>query len=209
MNAILPISAGEAHWKSVAFPRQMRRFDSCRPLQILIKSQPACKPGSVWPALSARTWWPFVWDARYRTPRRDPPGQLARKPAGGSLRHAVPIRSCSRWGLPCRRRCRSTRWALTPPFHPFLARRANAVARRFAFCCTFPRVYGISRSRPDVIRHRVSMEPGLSSTAAFRRLRQRPPGRLASVPYLDMGAASSKAVGRNFGAVRCMVAFNA
>jgi hypothetical protein len=32
---------------------------------------------------------------------------------------------------------------------------------------------------PDVIRHRVSMEPGLSSPAAFRLSRVRPPGRLA------------------------------
>jgi hypothetical protein len=32
---------------------------------------------------------------------------------------------------------------------------------------------------PDVIRHRVSREPGLSSHAAFRLLHARPPGRLA------------------------------
>ena len=32
---------------------------------------------------------------------------------------------------------------------------------------------------PGVTRHRVSMEPGLSSPAAFRHLRQRLPGRLA------------------------------
>src|ERR1700759_148348 len=31
---------------------------------------------------------------------------------------------------------------------------------------------------PGVIRHRMSMEPGLSSPAAFRRLRERPSGRL-------------------------------
>ena len=31
---------------------------------------------------------------------------------------------------------------------------------------------------PDVIRHRMSMEPGLSSPTAFRRLRERPSGRL-------------------------------
>ena len=33
---------------------------------------------------------------------------------------------------------------------------------------------------PDVIRHRFSVEPGLSSTAAFRLLRQRSPSQLAS-----------------------------
>jgi len=31
---------------------------------------------------------------------------------------------------------------------------------------------------PDVIRHRMSMEPGLSSPAAFRHLPERPSGRL-------------------------------
>jgi hypothetical protein len=31
---------------------------------------------------------------------------------------------------------------------------------------------------PDVIRHRMSMEPGLSSLATFRSLRERPSGRL-------------------------------
>jgi len=31
---------------------------------------------------------------------------------------------------------------------------------------------------PDVIRHRSSMEPGLSSPAAFRHLPERPSGRL-------------------------------
>ena len=31
---------------------------------------------------------------------------------------------------------------------------------------------------PDVIRHRMSMEPGLSSPATFRRLPERPSGRL-------------------------------
>jgi hypothetical protein len=34
---------------------------------------------------------------------------------------------------------------------------------------------------PGVIRHRMSMEPGLSSSAAFRRLRERPSGRLTAI----------------------------
>jgi hypothetical protein len=33
---------------------------------------------------------------------------------------------------------------------------------------------------PDVIRHRLPVEPGLSSPAAFRRLAERPSGRLTS-----------------------------
>ena len=106
-------------------------------LQATINCQPACKPGSVWPLrLPARTRRPFLWDIRCRMPRCDPPGQLARKPAWqGCPRRVVPIRSCSRWGLPCRGRCRRTRWALAPPFHP-----CRGKPRRSVFCGTFPRV---------------------------------------------------------------------
>ena len=52
---------------------------------------------------------------------------------------AAPIRSCSRWGLPCRRRCRR-RGALLPPRFT-LARGGVASGRgRFVFCGTFPGV---------------------------------------------------------------------
>src|SRR5690606_4383805 len=47
---------------------------------------------------------------------------------------AAPIRSCSRWGLPCRFRCRS-RGGLLP--HPFTL---TTQAWRSAFCGTFPGV---------------------------------------------------------------------
>jgi len=47
---------------------------------------------------------------------------------------AIPIRSCSRWGLPCRPRCRR-RGALLP--HPFTL---TPNSGRFAFCGTFPGV---------------------------------------------------------------------
>lgn len=43
---------------------------------------------------------------------------------------------------------------------------------------------------PGVTRHRVSLEPGLSSPAAFRHLRQRLSGQLASVPYEGTGERS-------------------
>ena len=47
------------------------------------------------------------------------PTRTTGRETGLMLAHrAVPIRSCSRWGFPCRRRCRRARWALTPPFHP-------------------------------------------------------------------------------------------
>ena len=76
---------------------------------------------------------------------------------------------CSRWGLPCRCRCRSARCALTAPFHPYRDRYATR-PRRSVFCGTVPEADSACAkpSPPDVIRHRSSMEPGLSSPAAFR-----------------------------------------
>src|SRR5215470_3887604 len=53
--------------------------------------------------------------------------------------------------------------------------------RRFVFCGTVPETGSPLARRqvpPDVIRHRTSMEPGLSSPATFRSLPERPSGRL-------------------------------
>ena len=82
---------------------------------------------------------PFLLDAPFSAPR-------ATNPDGGAgmlLRladAAVPIRSCSRWGLPCRPCCQG-RGALLP--HRFaLARgpRRRDLHGRFVFCGTFPGV---------------------------------------------------------------------
>jgi len=59
-------------------------------------------------------------------------------PCRTEIRRVAPTRSCSRWGLPCRRR-RRRRGALLP--HPFtLTRLRQGFGGRFAFCGTFPRV---------------------------------------------------------------------
>ncbi len=64
--------------------------------------------------------------------------QQSTRTTGRSSPYAVPIRSCSRWGLPCRSRYRD-RGALLP--HPFyLARNPEGSAGRSAFCGTVPRV---------------------------------------------------------------------
>ena len=91
------------------------------------KSQTVCKPGSV------------------RTKVRDGhssgtpvAGRLARPTRTACRKRAitVPIGSCSRWGLPCRRR-RRRRGALLP--HPFtLARRAIRRCRAVCFLWHFP-----------------------------------------------------------------------
>src|SRR6202140_201561 len=101
-------------------------------------------------------------------------------------RVAVPIRSCSRCGLPCRLRCR-TRGALLP--HLFtLASLSLTLPRKRGGAGgggggggeggSFSVALSLGLPPPDVIRHRMSMEPGLSSPAAFRRLPERPSGRL-------------------------------
>src|SRR6185295_13805581 len=68
----------------------------------------------------------------------------------------------------------AARCALTAPFHPYPASPCG-FAGRFVLCGTFPGVIPAcaENTPPDVIRHRMSMEPGLSSP-----LRERPSGRL-------------------------------
>ncbi len=131
--------------------------------------QPACKPGSV---------------GRRANPPRDghssgtPVARRLQQPtrtAGSRHRsrdcsRAVPIRSCSRWGLPCRFRCRK-RGALLPHRFTLAVTLAGsggllsvALSLRFFRLRDFP--------PPDVIRHRMSMEPGLSSQGDLSALPQ-------------------------------------
>jgi hypothetical protein len=63
----------------------------------------------------------------------------------------------------------SARCALTAPFHPCRAKPGGL----------FSVALSLGSPPPDVIRHRFPAEPGLSSTASFRSLRQRSSGRLA------------------------------
>ena len=98
--------------------------------------QPAYKPGSVWRTPPRR---PFIWGAACAAPR-------ATNPGGGRDRawnarseprtsRAAPIRSCSRWGLPCRLRCRR-RGALLP--HRFTLAVAGCPARAVSSLWHFP-----------------------------------------------------------------------
>jgi hypothetical protein len=62
------------------------------------------------------------------------------------------------------------RCALTAPFHPCRGRYATC-PRRSVLCGTVPGLCPEGLVPPDVIRHRLSMEPGLSSPAVFRHWR--------------------------------------
>lgn len=82
--------------------------------------------------------WPFLLDAPRGAPRATNPGGSSGNETGRSPCRAAPIRSCSRWGLPCRP-CYQGRGALLP--HPFtLTLLRQGYGGRFAFCCTVPGV---------------------------------------------------------------------
>ncbi len=145
----------------------------------LILDQPACKPGSVGPEWFS----PHRRDGhssgtqlalRLKQPTRtagltSPRGVIVRRQ---TRRYAVPIRFCSRWGLPCRLHCWK-RGALLP--HLFTLTRLRLAASPGG---SFSVALSLGSPPPGVIRHRMSMEPGLSSPATFRSLPERPSGRL-------------------------------
>jgi len=62
----------------------------------------------------------------------------------------------------------ATRCALTAPFHPCRGSTQRATAVSFLWHCPWGPPAFAKTASPDVIRHRSSMEPGLSSPAAFR-----------------------------------------
>src|SRR5256714_4991456 len=86
--------------------------------------------------------------------RGRPAGQRQQKPPPP----AAPTWSCSRWGLPCRRRCRR-RGALLPHHFTLAARRPRA--ERVWRCVSV--ALSLGSPPPGVTRHRASVEPGLSS----------------------------------------------
>ena len=110
------------------------------------REQAACKPGSVTGPEGAGRW-PFVWDARRRTPRAINPGSWAgNTPAEpcGPARRPYSILLPVGFALPPP--SLAARCALTAPFHPcpaprpFRSAESARPAGRFAFCGTFPGV---------------------------------------------------------------------
>lgn len=121
---------------------------------------------------------------------RNQPGQLAWKPAWAldcSRVRVVPIRSCSRWGLPCRR-CYQRRGGLLP--HPFTL--TPAKPERFAFCGTFPKVALAGRyPAPCLHGARTFLPRGLSALAAAA---VRPTGAPGLKLLLEQGQATPHAI---------------
>jgi len=95
---------------------------------------------------------------------------------------AAPIRSCSRWGLPCRPCCQG-RGALLP--HRFAL--ARGLPRGACAGGLFSVALSLGSPPPAVSRHRIPVEPGLSSACG-----QRPSGRLARRDMLRDGWKSKQ-----------------
>ena len=100
----------------------------------------------------------------------------------------IPIRSCSRWGLPCRFRCRSRGgllphpFTLTPPPHLRLLPGAGPAIRWRGGLLSV--ALSLGSPPPDVIRHRLSVEPGLSSPCCLSTV-QGAAARPTGAPSLD------------------------
>ena len=108
---------------------------------------------------------PFLWDAPRGAPHATNPDDEAGTPPQPRgevelrpMPPAAPIRSCSRWGLPCRPCCQG-RGALLP--HRFaLARGAPCGPCAGGL---FSVALSLGSPPPAVGRHRIPVEPGLSS----------------------------------------------
>ena len=130
--------------------------------------QTACKPGSVPPAAAKRRALAIIpLDRPSRDGSRDLPGPLGPTTALPFLRRAHgPYSVLLLAGLAMPSLLPGTRWALTPPFHPYPGRVRGGLLS-----------VALSLGSPPagVTRRHVEVEPGLSST--FLR-RPRSPGRL-------------------------------
>ncbi len=98
---------------------------------------------------------------------------------------AVPIWSCSRWGLPCRLCCQS-RGALLP--HHFNLAGPNLPKKTGALGGVISVALSLGSPPPAVNRHRLSVEPGLSSNGLPR---PRSSGRLTPILYGDFRPAQN------------------
>ena len=153
---------------------------------LIYQHQPACKPGSVGSCPLAQTRRDGHSSGAALARDLEQPtrtASLTSLPRVLSLsrtsRVAIPIRSCSRWGLPCRFRCR-TRGALLPHLFTLAASREGRSG-------SFSVALSLGLPPPEVIRHRMSMEPGLSSP-----FRERPSGRLTVKAWGLWRPASSR-----------------
>jgi len=150
--------------------------------------QPACKPGSVWPrglATAERGGHSSGTDVAIRLAR--PTRMAGPKTTLKVALRAIPIRSCSRWGLPCRPCCQARGgllphpFTLTPPIYRPVCRGPAAQRGRYiggAVCFLWHFPWGFPRRllAGTVFPWSPDFPPRLNGAAA------RPTGR----PYKDV-----------------------
>lgn len=131
--------------------------------------QPAYKPGFVWHAcVSIRdghsSGTPVARRLKQPTRMTGPDGPRALAP----LRHSYSVLLPVGFAVPLS--LLTKRGALLPHRFTLTSSQYTTRPRRSVFCGTFPEANSACAkpSPPDVIRHRSSMEPGLSSPAPFR-----------------------------------------
>ncbi len=140
---------------------------NARPHRHGMRHQMVCKPGSVRPPVLAHGRGDGHSSGTHIAARLARPTRVSvRRPtkAAPKARPRTPIWSCSRWGLPCRSR-RRARGGLLP--HPFTL--AARLRRRGGLLSV---ALSLGSPPPGVTRHRVSVEPGLSSPPRVSPLRR-------------------------------------
>ncbi len=120
----------------------------------------------------ARTWRPFILGTCCHAPHAtypdgEPETALEGFPSHRPYSVLLPVGFTVPLLLPV------ARWALTPPFHP--CPESGKPDRGGLLSVAL----SLGSPPPAINRHRVSMEPGLSSPTAFRHLWVRPPSQLA------------------------------
>ena len=136
------------------------------------KIQTACKPGSVHAITDAGR--PFLWDGCYHPPQATNPGgepEISPHPCFHTM-PAAPIRSCSRWGLPCPL-CYQRGGALLP--HRFTLTLGGPKAVCFLWHCPW------GRPRRPLAGTVFPWSPDFPPVGFYSH--QRPSNRLERAPY--------------------------
>lgn len=126
--------------------------------------QLACKPGSVWPRLPKETERGSHSSGTTLARSLVQPTRMTRLETGWALaRPCHPYSVLLPVGFTVPSMSPWPRWALTPPFHPYSVKRSGLLSVALS----------LGSPPPDVIRHRVSVEPGLSSPRCLSALARR------------------------------------
>lgn len=136
-------------WRNLGIPRQKRYRMACKPGSVLILSDHGR---------------PFLWSLRCRRLRAANPesGAETPLPVRSKPSDSPPYSALLPVGFAVPPPLLEARWALTPPFHPCRLGRDRSGG-------LFSVALSLSLRPPVISRHRISVEPGLSSRTAISR----------------------------------------